>query len=213
MIRKISKNEIDKMDFLYRNNLMNAITGYKSANLIATKDHEGLSNLAIFSSVTHFGSNPPVIGFVLRPNTVLRNTYENIKSSGEYTINHVNSDIISDAHHTSAKYPPEVSEFNYTNLSEEYHPCTNAPFVKEAVIKIAMKFHEEIPVKINGTILILGTVQKLILPDSIIAEDGFVDLNTAKTVAITGLDAYHQALQINRLPYARPKDKPFGIQD
>lgn len=54
----ISKEEISKMEKVERLNLINSCTGYKSANLIATKSLDGKPNVAIFSSVTHLGSHP-----------------------------------------------------------------------------------------------------------------------------------------------------------
>ena len=70
---------------VYRLNLINSVTGYKSANLIGSQSLDGKENLAIFSSVIHLGSNPALIGFILRPTTVPRHTYSNIKSCLLYT--------------------------------------------------------------------------------------------------------------------------------
>ena len=55
------------MDKISRLNLINSITGVKPSNLIGTKSKDGFSNLAIFSSVVHLGSKPPLIGFITRP--------------------------------------------------------------------------------------------------------------------------------------------------
>ncbi len=55
--------EIDKMDYLYRINLINSCSGFKSANLIGTKSNSGETNVAVFSSVTHLGSNPATTRF------------------------------------------------------------------------------------------------------------------------------------------------------
>ena len=99
-----TRKDIDALDHLYKINFVNSLSGFKSANLIATKSKDGISNVAVFSSVVHYGSNPPILGFVLRPTTVSRNTYDNIKQTQFYTINHIVSSIIEDAHHTSAKY-------------------------------------------------------------------------------------------------------------
>ena len=77
MIR-FSKEKIDNLDKIYRLNLINSCTGYKSANLLGTIDSDGNTNVAVFSSITHLGSNPAMIGFVLRPRTVPRNTYNNL---------------------------------------------------------------------------------------------------------------------------------------
>ena len=123
----LSRTEIDDMDHLFKINLMNSISGYKSANLVSTKSEEGITNVAIFSSVVHYGSSPAILGFVLRPTSVARNTYDNIKQTGFYTINAVNENMIEEAHHTSAKYPSEISEFDKTNLSSVYKNNFYAP--------------------------------------------------------------------------------------
>ena len=59
-------NDFENLHHLYRINLINSCSGFKSANLIGTKSLSGVSNVAIFSSVTHIGSNPPLLGFFLR---------------------------------------------------------------------------------------------------------------------------------------------------
>ena len=107
-------DEIHKLNHLYKINLINSCAGFKSANLIATKSNENNTNVAIFSSVIHLGSAPPLLGFILRPTSVPRNTYENIMETGYYTINHIHFPILEDAHHTSAKYDAQISEFDKT---------------------------------------------------------------------------------------------------
>ena len=67
----IDSKKIAEFSKIYRLNLINSVTGYKPANLIGTKSRGGISNLAIFSSVVHLGSKPPLIGIVTRPNTCL----------------------------------------------------------------------------------------------------------------------------------------------
>ncbi|WP_234987984.1 flavin reductase family protein [Tenacibaculum piscium] len=184
---------------------MNSISGYKPANLIATKSEDGISNVAVFSSVVHYGSSPAILGFVLRPTTVARNTYDNIKKTGFYTINAINEAIIEDAHHTSAKYPSAVSEFDKTDLTEIYKDDFFAPYVAESPIKIGMKFLEEHPIKANGTILVLGEVTDLYFKDSMLSEDGFLNLSEEKIAVINGLDTYMVAKEYQRLSYQRPK--------
>jgi flavin reductase (DIM6/NTAB) family NADH-FMN oxidoreductase RutF len=107
-MKYLSNLDISKLHHLYKINLINSCSGYKSANLIGTKSEASIENVAIFSSVTHMGSDPALLGFFLRPNTVPRNTYENIINTGLYTINHIHESIIQDAHHTSAKYDTNI---------------------------------------------------------------------------------------------------------
>ena len=135
--------DIFNLDKIYRINLINSCSGFKSANLLGSISVDGKPNVAIFSSVTHLGSSPPTLGFILRPTTVPRDTYKNIKELGVFTINHIWEDIIEDAHHTSAKYPEAISEFDMTNLESEFKGKFKAPFVKNAPVQMSMKFIEE----------------------------------------------------------------------
>ena len=199
------KETIKNLEHLNKINLVNSACGYKSANLIGTKSKAGVSNLAIFSSVTHFGSEPAIYGFVLRPTTVRRNTYDNIKETGIFTLNPVFEEKISDAHHTSAKYNDETSEFDKTSFIEEYKENWNAPFVKNAPLQIAMNFLEELHIKANGTILILASIEKIHVRKEMVSEDYFINLSKGKIAAISGLDAYSVPRKISRLPYQRPK--------
>ena len=102
---EINAAAIAEMDKTYRLNLINSITGYKSAQLIGTQNNAGATNLAVFSSVIHLGSNPPLVGFILRPTTVPRHTFANLKETGVFTLNHISAPHIEDAHHTSANTP------------------------------------------------------------------------------------------------------------
>ena len=201
----LSKAKIEELSYLYKINLMNSISGYKPANLIATKSEDGIANVAVFSSVVHYGSSPAILGFVLRPTTVARNTYDNIKKTGYYTINSINENIIEDAHHTSAKYPSGISEFDKTDLTEEYKDDFYAPFVAESPLKIGLKFLEEYHIKANGTILVLGEVTDLYFKDKMLSEDGFLNLSEEKIAAINGLDTYSISGKQKRLSYQRPK--------
>ena len=200
-----SHQDINEMHHLYRINLINSCSGDKSANLIGTKSKEGISNVAIFSSVTHIGSDPSMLGVFLRPTTVIRNTYDNIKDTGLFTINHIHEDIIDDAHHTSAKYDTSLSEFDFTQLEEHYINGFFAPFVKKSPIQLAMRYVEEYPIQANGTILLIGEIKDLYVEDHLLQKDGFINLSEAKIAAINGLDGYSVPQLKTRLEYQRPK--------
>lgn len=197
--------EIDALEQFYKINLINSCTGYKSANLIATESKEKQTNVAVFSSVIHLGSAPALLGFILRPATVPRNTYDNIKTTGFYTINHIHQDIIEDAHHTSAKYPKEISEFDATKLTPEYKNDFMAPFVKDCPVQIGLEYVEEYHIKSNNTILIVGAIKHLFANDAIIQPDGLINLPQAKVAAINGLDSYAVPESLQQFGYQRPK--------
>jgi flavin reductase (DIM6/NTAB) family NADH-FMN oxidoreductase RutF len=188
-----------------RRNLINSVTGFKSANLIGTVDGDGQPNLALFSSAVHIGANPPLIGIVVRPHVVARHTYENLRATGCFTLNHVHRGIYGQAHQSAAKYDKGISEFEKTGLTPVFGTVHAAPYVAESRIRIGLNLAEELPIRSNGTILVVGEVVELFLPDGVLGEDGFVDLEAAGTVAISGLDAYHTTRRLDRLPYPRPE--------
>ena len=210
---EFSSEDLDQMHHLYRINLINSCSGYKSANLIGTKSEDGISNVAVFSSITHLGSNPALLGFFLRPTTVMRNTYHNIKATGKYTINHIHNAILEDAHHTSAKYDGHISEFDVTNLNEAYKGEFSAPFVKYSPVQIAMQFVEEYSIAANNTILVIGKIEKLYIEDTLIEKDGFVNLSKGKVATINGLDGYAIPELKKRLEYQRPKPQFINTND
>ena len=197
--------QILDLDKIYKINLINSCSGFKSANLLGSVSREGIPNVAVFSSVTHLGSNPPTLGFILRPTTVPRDTYKNIKENGSFTINHIYEDIIEDAHHTSAKYPEKISEFNVTNLEEEYKGKFKAPFVKNAPVQMSMKFIEEIYIPSNDVMLIVSQIQELYVDDNLLQEDGLINLSKGNIVTINGLDTYAIPKFKKQLTYQRPK--------
>lgn len=203
---KFTQEDIKKLNHIYKINLINSISGFKSANLIATKSNTGISNVGVFSSVIHLGSEPPLFGFILRPTTVKRDTYNNIKSTKYYTINHITDAIAVDAHHTSASYDEFTSEFDKTDLKEAYLNNFYAPFVEQSPVKLALKYVNEYPIIENGTIMIVGELIEFHVPNEIIQKDGFIDLCKANVVAINSLDGYAKVNMPKRFAYQRPKN-------
>jgi len=201
----IPREEFEAYEHVYKINMINSCSGYKSANLIGTKSESGIENVAVFSSVTHIGSDPALLGFFCRPTTVARNTYDNIKATGVYTINHIHHGILEDAHHTSASYDGSISEFDKTQLVSEYKNDFQAPFVKTAPLQLAMEFLVEYPIKENGTILVIGKIKGVYVKADLLEADGFINLTEGHVAAINGLDAYAVALSNKRFGYQRPK--------
>ena len=206
-MKNITRDAISTMEKVERLNLINSCTGYKSANLIATKSLDDQSNVAIFSSVTHLGSHPALIGFIMRPTTVPRDTYKNIRETGFFTVNHITLDMIADAHHTSANYELGVSEFDKTNLDEEYKNDIEIPFVKGSPVQLYCKYVTEYYIKENDTIHIIASIENLFFEENLQHEDGWLQIDRGNVIAINGLDGYCLPKLADRFQYAR-KDMP-----
>ena len=203
---KITQAAIASFEKRYRAAFVNSITGFKSVSLIGTRSKDGLENLALFSQIFHLGASPALIGMIIRPHSTPRHTLENIIETNYYTINHISEDIYEQAHHTSARYDRDISEFKASGLNPLYENDFFAPYVKESSIRIGLKKEEITTLNINNTVLVIGSIQQVYLPnDQIVAQDGFVDLEKVGTITCSGLDSYHKTERIKRLPYAKPK--------
>lgn len=199
----ISKESIEKMEKLERVQFATSLPGPKPICLVGTRSPEGVANLAPFSSITHLGSNPILIGMVTRPDTVDRHTLKNIIASKSWTLNHVTPHTVEQAHQCSARYPSEISEFTATGLTELNHPGVSAPFVAECLIRYALTLEEIIDIPSNGTKLIVGRVCLVDLPDDAYSADGSIALSTHQSLASTALDTYFSITEYSRLPYAK----------
>lgn len=199
----LTLEDIMDMERRKRATMMNYLSGFKSANLIGTKSATGQLNVAVFNSVVHIGANPPYMGFILRPVTVPRHTYQYINETGYYTINHIHKSFYKAAHQTSAKYDTSVSEFDAVGITPVYRNDFHAPFVEESVIQMGLELKEIHRIECNDTLLIIGKVIELYLPEDCIDEKGHVDIGALGSVAIGGLDTYYEASKLEQLEYAR----------
>ncbi len=205
----LNEKDIQALDRIKRLNIINSVSGIKPGNLIGTISNSGQTNLAVFSSVIHLGSNPALLGFIMRPlPDVRRHTYENILENNCYTINHIHINDVQKAHYTSVKFDKNISEFDACNFSEEYIEDFPAPFVKASPLKIGMQFVEEIPIKANGTIMMIGKIKHIIFPDGILSEEGYLDLQQLGSAGISGLNTYYAVKKLASFPYARLHELP-----
>jgi flavin reductase (DIM6/NTAB) family NADH-FMN oxidoreductase RutF len=210
---RLKTEQIEALDDRYRALFINALSGFKGANLIASCGHNRKTNLAIFTSVFHIGSRPPLLGMISRPHSVARHTLENILETEHYTINLVNESICQQAHQTSARYDRETSEFQATGLGEQWHDNFPAPFVKESRIQLGMQLREHHQLAINNTVMIIGEITYINIKDDIVHQDGYVDIERAGSVAVSSLDSYHRTDLITQLSYAKPEKPPERLTD
>lgn len=205
---RLSASDINDLEKRYRAALINSLSGFKPANLIGTANAQGQTNLAVISSVVHLGSNPPLFGMVQRPPVVPRHTYENILETGVYTVNHIHETIHEQAHQTSARFARDESEFDATGLTPSFVDGFAAPFVAESKIRFGMRLVRDVAIEENGTRFLIGKVEWIDIAEELLAEDGYLNIEKAGSLAITGLDGYHRSEMIGRLPYAK-KDQPL----
>ena len=195
--------EIESWERFYRAHFINTLSGFKSVSLIGTTDASGNPNLAIFSNIVHLGADPALVGFVNRPLEAGGHTLTNIKETKYYTINHIHTGIMEQAHQTSAKYAKGVSEFEQVGLRADWNEDFKAPFVAESNIKYGLSLEQVIPIEMNGTFFVIGKIEMVMVDKELIQQDGFIDLQKAGSLCSSGIDSYHLVEEGKRFAYAK----------
>ncbi|MBA3980721.1 MAG: flavin oxidoreductase [Alcanivorax sp.] len=201
----LTRFDLTSMPPRYRTSFVNALSGFKSANLVGTRHPDGQENLALFSSAVHLGADPALLGLISRPPVSERHTLENILATGVFTLNQVHPGITEAAHQTSARYPRDISEFQACGLTPWYSGTLDAPYVQESRLRIGLRLRDTLPIPLNDTVLIIGEVIEVLTEPDAVGDDGHIHIHHLDTVTVSGLDSYHRTLPLARYPYAKPR--------
>ena len=202
----LSSLDIDKLPSRNRSKLINKISGFKSPVLIGTCGNSCVNNLSIISSLFHIGSNPPLLGFVLRPpSSEYSHTYKNIISSQQFTISHIHSEIIKKAHRCSAKFPGHISEFESVGLTPFINKMSNwiAPAVLESKTRVGLVLNSKIELP-NRCVLIVGEIKWIESSELSFKEDK-IHFET-NDISVVGLYDYYKSHKLFQLGYEHYED-------
>jgi len=197
---KINASDLKKFESRTRAELINTISGFKSPVLVGTVNGGGTYNLSIISSIVHIGSNPAMIGIVLRPPGEYSHTFKNIIDTKQFTVSHIHSDIIKQSHKCSAKYPEHISEFEAVGLSPYVSKTKDwkAPAVVESNIRMGLVLNKviELPNQCN---LVIGDVDWMEVNQSSYDNKSVkFDLNN---ICILGVYEYYKTSKLMKLDY------------
>ena len=209
----LQKAEIGALPQRQRAALINSIPGFKPVVLVGTANNAGQTNLSVINSCFHIGAAPALLGMMIRPapEGTERHTLENILETGWYTLNAMTPNMTQRGHHTSARFAREQSEFEECGFEAMWQSPVEAPFVAESPLKVGLKLAEHHTLQINGTQLLIGSVETLEFDESAYREDGTLNLHTLDLVAAVGLDAYHGSNAGQRYSYAKPDHSPQAL--
>lgn len=194
-------SNLDKREFT---TFFNSLSGAKPGYLIGSGEGDD-ENLAVFNSITHLGTNPPLLGFIQRPTTVDRHTYQNILKYKHYSFNLITETFFEKAHQTSARYAKGTNEFKEVGLTAVHKKEMRCPFVAESPLHIALELFDDVEIKSNNTRLIVGKVLSVTKPKILDKAEGALNFQELKSVNISGLSDYYTLKKVKTLNYAKTK--------
>jgi hypothetical protein len=66
-----------------------------------------------------------------------------------------------------------------------------------------LKLEQVVPIELNGTYFVIGSLQSAYVTAGIQEEDGFLDLAKAGIITSLGTSGYYKTEKIDNLPYAK----------
>lgn len=172
-------------------------------------------NLAPFSYFQVVDHDPPmfIVGFSSRPGRV-KDTYRNLKESGECVINTVSEDMIEAVNATSLDPPYGVSEWHVSGLHEAPTTTVRPSRVQESVMSIEGKVadikefsdHQKGGMSVAGLVLIKAT-RFWVREDATNDDVSNIDLDKLRPIAQLGGMSYGRISSTFELPRKRWADE------
>ncbi|KAK1148816.1 hypothetical protein N8T08_008701 [Aspergillus melleus] len=172
-------------------------------------------NLSPFSYFQVIDHDPPmfIVGFSSRPGRV-KDTYRNLKETGECVINTVSENMIEAVNASSIDAPYGVSEWDVSGLHEAPTTTVKASRVQESVFSVEGKVvdikefedHVQPGMSIASLVLIKAT-RFWVQEDAVNAEGSHIDLEKLRPLGQLGGMSYGRVSSTFELPRKRWQDE------
>lgn len=171
---------------------------------ISTISVDGKLNLAPFSFFNAVSGDPPVVAFTASFREPRKDSYVNIKSTGEFVVNIVSEAIAEKMNLTSGEYPHGSDEFEISGLTPVASDLVKPPRVAESPVNMECKLRQIIDIseRPHGGSLILGEVIRFHVDDNIV-ENYRIDPEKLRAIGRMGGNEYTRTR--DRFEMIRPK--------
>jgi len=186
--------------------------------LVSTISTDGNNNLSPFSFFNAFGANPPVVAFSAsrrgRDNTV-KDTYNNIVTSGECVINIVTYSMVHQVNLASCEYDSDTDEFIKSGFTAIESDLVKPKRVMESPVQMECRLMQmvELGGKAGSGNLAICEVIKFHISDDILF-DGEIDPRLIDHVGRNGKEYYTRAYGDSMFTIPKPgRIKGIGIDN
>jgi flavin reductase (DIM6/NTAB) family NADH-FMN oxidoreductase RutF len=154
---------------------------------VSTVDTDGNPNLAPFSYFTAASDNPPTIIFcsgIRSADGEPKDTFNNIKATGEYVINFVNEATAEAMNITATEVPSDINEFERAGLTAVPSKMINVPYVQESPISFECKLSQIVTIsdKPGGGHIIIGEIIYMHFDDAVYQDGHYIDTEAYKPI-------------------------------
>ncbi|WP_128642591.1 flavin reductase family protein [Rhodococcus opacus] len=144
---------------------------------VSTLSQTGVANLAPISFFTVVGRKPPMVSLSMqsRANGTLKDTFVNIRDTGEFVTNLVTLPHTDAMHGTAYDFAPGLDEFAEVKLEKEPSTSVRPPRVKNAPIAFECVLERIIPMGTDNDHVVFGEIRRFFLRDELYLDRGRLD--------------------------------------
>ena len=171
---------------------------------VSTVSREGKLNLAPFSFFNAICGDPPTVCFSTSFREPRKDTYMNVKATGEFVVNIVSEEIAEKMNLCYGDYPNGADEFEISGLTAVPSDLIRPPRVRESHVNMECRLTQivDISARPYGGSLIIGEVIRFHVDDGII--DNFrIDADKLQAIGRMGGNEY--ARTRDRFEMIRPR--------
>lgn len=148
--------------------LLNAAIAPRPIAWVSTLTADGTPNIAPHSYTTVFSPSPPIVGFV---SVGRKDTLRNVQATGEFVYHIADEALAERLNLTAADFPPDVSEFDWADLTPIPSDLIRTPRVAEAPIAFEATAAQVQQVRDTNNYLITGEIVRIHLAVHILTDD------------------------------------------
>ncbi len=173
---------------------------------ISTVSENGTVNLAPFSFFNAICGNPPhVLWCAARRgrDSSTKDSYQNIKQTGEFVVNIVTCALAEKMNLTSAELDAEIDEFEMAGLTKAPSVRVTPPRIAESPVHFECQVTQVVDVseEPGGASVVIGRILYLHVDDAVLT-DGLIDVHKIDPLARLGGNAYARLGEVFQM--ARP---------
>jgi flavin reductase (DIM6/NTAB) family NADH-FMN oxidoreductase RutF len=168
----------DQLDAAQTYKLLIATIVPRPIGWISTLSTDRVPNLAPFSFFTCVGRKPPVLSVTIQHRSdgvTLKDTYVNIRDTGEFVANLVTLPLADGMHKSAFEHPPEIDEFEAAGLEKAPSVVVRPPRVALAPVSMECKLEREFTVGDFHDHVVWGRVVRFHIRDDVYLEGGRID--------------------------------------
>jgi flavin reductase (DIM6/NTAB) family NADH-FMN oxidoreductase RutF len=171
---------------------------------VSTLSPEGKRNLAPFSFFNGICGDPPTVCFSTSFREPRKDTYVNVKATGEFVVNIVSEEIAEKMNLCSGEYPYGTDEFEISGLTPVPSDLVRPPRVRESHVNMECRLNQivDVSTRPHGGSLIIGEVIRFHVDDAIV-ENFRIDADQLRAIGRMGGNSYTRTR--DRFEMIRPK--------